>query len=246
MFDLQGLGQDEGDSAFATLLKENKELQSKNADLIERLADQEKKSNNYKAEIQLLRENRKAEIETLRAEKADSDRKFRSLQQQQGNVQVISQERDGLMNELSRLNQELMKMRESLDFMARQKSNADERIKELGENSEHLKIEYDTEKEDNDKLRAKIVHLQRQFDSLLGMNTGVAVESGDTCSEGQSTVNVSQLQERIKQLNDDIAKVNEHSKSQSRQILKLRQQTEVTEVHVHTFTHCTCTCMYIM
>lgn len=71
MFDLQGLGQDEGDSAFATLLKENKELQSKNADLIERLADQEKKSNNYKAEMQLLRQNRKAEIETLRAEKAD-------------------------------------------------------------------------------------------------------------------------------------------------------------------------------
>ena len=233
LLDLQGLEQEEGDSVFATVLKENKELQFKNADLIERLADQEKI---YKVEIQRLRQSRKVEIEAHRTEKADSDRKLYSLQKQQANVQVVYKERDALMNEVSRLNQELMKMRENLDVMTRQKSDADERVKELDKQSEHFKIEYRTEKEDNNKLRAKLVHLQQQFDSLLCINTDVAEEPGK--SEGQSAVNVDQLQERIKQLNDDIAKVNEHSRSQSHQILRLRQEIEVTEVQ--------CTCMSVI
>ena len=229
LFDLQELEQEEGDSVLATVLKENTELHSKNTQLIERLADREKKLNSCKGELQRLKQSRKVETEGHRTEKTDSDRKVSSLQKQQGSLQVVSKERDQLMDEVSRLNQELKKMRESLEFMAHQKSDADERIKELDEQSEHFKIEYHTEKEENDKLRDKIVHLKQQFDSLLGINTDAAEETGK--SEDQPTaVNVPQLQERIKQLNNDIAKVNEHSKSQSRQILRLRQQAEMTEV----------------
>ena len=226
---MQELEQEEGDSVLATVLKENTELKSKNTQLIERLADREKKLNSCKGELQRLKQSRKVETEGHRTEKTDSDRKISSLQKLQDNLWVVSKERDGLMNEVSRLNQELKKMRESLDFITRQNSNAEKRIKELDEQSEHFKTDYLTEKEDNDKLRAKIAHLQQQFDSLLGINTDAAKETGR--SEDQTTaVNISQLQERIKQLNDDIAKVNEHSRSQSRQILRLRQQSEVTEV----------------
>ena len=246
LFDLQVVEQEDSDNVLSTVLEENSELQRKNTRLIKRLADQERKLNSYKEEIQQLKQSKKVKTEPVRTEKPEHDRKLHSFQeQQQGNLQVISKQRDELMSENIRLNQELKKMRESLDFVTRQNSDTEKRIKELDAKSEHFEIEYRTEKEDNDKLRAKIGHLQQQFDSLLGINPGVAIESGN--SEDQRAINVGQLQERIKQLNEDIAKVNEHSKSQSRQIMRLRQQADMTKV-CHDLTHnvheptCTYTC----
>ena len=229
------MGQEEDDTILATVLKENTELQSKNTSLIKRLADQEKQCKSqlsrYKEEIRQLKQSKKPKTEPIRTEISDCEQKLLSLQQHQGNLQLISKERDGLIDEVSWLNQELMKLRESLDYVTHQNSGSEKRITELHEQAKHFETEYINEREDNESLRNEVKKLQRQFDSLLGINAGVAAESGSR--KGQSTVCIGSLQERIKQLNEDIDKVKEHSKSQSHQIMRLRQQAEVVKVHVH-------------
>ena len=103
-----------------------------------------------------------------------------------------------------------------------QDSSSQIEIKALREQSKHFEIEYLTEKEDNENLRPEVQWLHHQVDSLLGANVGVTAESTDQCN--------SDLQILIKPLNEDVAKLREHSKSQSRQIMRIRQQAEVTMV----------------
>ena len=100
--------------------------------------------------------------------------------------------------------------------MTRRCSDFETRIKELNEQAKPYEIEYQTEREENDRLKAEVKQLQQRFEALP-----VKDEEAET---------VEFLQRRIRQLNEDLATMREHSKKQSHQVLRLRQQAELTQV----------------
>ena len=167
---------------------------------------------------------------------ADHDRKVRYLQGQHDCLQCVTKQRDDLVVEVSRLHQGIKTLQESLDHVTNQSSSSEsEKIQELGEQAKHFDVEYQTEKYDNERLQAENKQLRQQLDTLLVTETKLgALPSED---EDHNKVTIGRLQARIKQLNEDVSKLREHSKDQSHQILKLRQQTEITKVLVNNYTY---------
>ena len=173
-------------------------------------------------EIRQLKQAEKVQPTSVRRQvasmKSDGDHTIH----RRDDYQHSSKQKDELENEISRLSKENRRLQQSLDCLMHRDSTE---MKELRIQAKHFEIEYLTEKEDNENLRSEVQRLRHQVDSLLSANAGATPESADQCN--------SDLQTLIKQLNEDVAKLREHSKSQSRQIMRLRQQTEVTTVNKH-------------
>ena len=130
------------------------------------------------------------------------------------------------MQDVSRLNKENNILRQSLDQVVYQNSVAHKELNEKSEQAMHFQVKYLSEKEDNKRLRAEVKQLQKDY--FVAMEHKLDRQSAD--NEDQSKATITRLQGRIKQLNEDVAKLKKHSKDQSHQILRLRQQAEVTKV----------------
>ena len=97
------------------------------------------------------------------------------------------------------------------------------------EQAKQFEVDYRVEVQENEMLRAENETLKNQLDS------GLVVCLDDEGDEDTGEVDdfkrvVSGFKARVKELNEDVNKLREHSKEQSRQILKYKQQVEVFTV----------------
>lgn len=103
-----------------------------------------------------------------------------------------------------------------LDTFAEDKVFLENEVSRLKIESRKLRESLDHIAKENDRLKAEKKQLQQQFEALPVKDDEVET--------------VGQLHSCIKQLNADLSTMREHSKAQSQQILRLRQQAELTEV----------------
>ena len=105
-----------------------------------------------------------------------------------------------------------------------EKQNAD-----LTEKARYFEIDCYVKVEENQVLKSEIENLKCQLEAL---SSEECIE--DASSDEQTITNYKRvltvLRKQVGDLNDDLEKIRDHSKEQSRQILKLRQQTEMTGV----------------
>jgi DNA repair exonuclease SbcCD ATPase subunit len=112
----------------------------------------------------------------------------------------------------------------------------DQRIKSLEKQNADLtkqvkqfEIDCHIEVEENQVLKSEIENLKRQLEAL---SSEECIE--DDSSDEQMTTNYKKvltvLRKQVGDLSDDLEKIRDHSREQSRQILMLRQQTEMTGV----------------
>ena len=118
---------------------------------------------------------------------------------------------------------ELIKKEES-----RRTKTPEEQKTEVVERMKELEIKWQVEAEENQRLKAEVQELR----DLVEVQTSVG-DMENSCDEGSIDdykKALSAMKRQVKHFDDDATKLKEHSKDQSRQILKYRQQAEVTEV----------------
>ena len=122
-------------------------------------------------------------------------------------------------------------MRERCETQYQQIKALEKQTTDLNEQVKHFQCEHYVEVEDNKALKVETERLRRQ----LAAQTSVSCLE-DTNSEEEAIANykeaLTSLKNQIDDLNDDLTKLRDHAKEQSRQILKLRQQAEMIEVTV--------------
>ena len=211
-----------------TVLKENSELQKRNTRLLKKLCDNEKTIKSYTSQLQ----NNKEEIKRLK-KLSDKPRmapvKVQAQYKVQPSYQRLADEKAALEVEVGRLNQESSKLRESLVQVTHDNSRYEARIKEFREQAEQVEIKYQVEREEKERLNSQVKHLQEQFKSLLARDEKGEVQCSDDKIQSNSVIG--RLQGRIKQLNEDLTSLREHSKTQSRQMIVFRQKAELIKVH---------------
>ena len=120
-------------------------------------------------------------------------------------------------------------MRERCETQYQQIKALEKQTTDLNEQVKHFQSEYYVEVEDNKALKVEIERLRHQ----LAAQTSVS-RLEDTNTEEETIANykeaLTSLKNQIDDLNDDLTKLRDHSKEQSQQILKLRQQAEMIEV----------------
>ena len=221
--------EDDDASVLETVLKENSELQKKYSHLWKKLSDNDKTIKSYTSQLQKNKEEIKR-LKKLTDKPRTAPVKVQAQYKVQPSYQRLADEKAALENEVGRLNLESSKLRESLDQVTRDISGYEARIKDIRKQAEQVEVKYQVEREEKERLNSQVKHLQEQFKSLLARD-----EKGELqCSDDkiQSNAVIGRLQGRIKQLNEDLTSLREHSKTQSRQIIVLRQKAELTEVHV--------------
>ena len=99
------------------------------------------------------------------------------------------------------------------------------------EQAKQFEIDYHVEVQENEVLRAENETLKHQLDS--GLVVCLDGEGDDNAGEIDDFKRVvSSLKARVNELNEDVNKLRDHSKEQSRQILKYKQQVEVSTVSI--------------
>ena len=93
----------------------------------------------------------------------------------------------------------------------------------------HFEIDFHVEVEENKVLKSEIESLKHTLETL---SSEECIE--DTNSDEETIANyrkvLSCLKKQVDALNNDVVKLSDHSKVQSRLILKLKQQSEMTKV----------------
>ena len=220
---------DDDASVLETVLKENSELQKKNTRLLKKLCDYEKTIKSYASQLQKNKEEIKR-LKKISDKPRTAPVKGQVEYKVQPSHQRLADEKVALENEVGRLNQENSTLRESLDQVTRDNSGYEARIKEIRKQAEQVEVKYQVEREEKERLNSEVKHLQEQFKSLLARDEKGEVQCSD--DKIQSNIVIGRLQGQIKQLNEDLTSLREHSKTQSRQIIVLRLKAELTEVLV--------------
>jgi chromosome segregation ATPase len=163
----------------------------------------------------------------------NKDQEIRSLKRQ---IDTLRWEDDQRIFEISSNTEEIRQLKESIEQLRNQKSAAETEVANISEKARHFDIQYCTEKEHSQRLRDQIRQLQQQLEVAPQPEPDDKAPSG----EENSAKIIARLQYRIKTLNDNVSKLQEHSVEQSRAVLHLKQQAEMSQVQ-----HCTCTCVYV-
>lgn len=136
-----------------------------------------------------------------------------------------------LLIQMTEKEDEIRALREQCNKRVQQLKQLEDEKQDQCEQAKQFEIDYRVEVEENELLRAENDTLKNQLDSGLvvcladeGVDNTAAAEIDDPKRV------ISGLKARVKDLNEDINKLRDHSKQQSRQILKYKQQVEVTEV----------------
>ena len=162
----------------------------------------------------------------------NKDQEIRSLKRQ---IDTIRWEGDQRVFEISRKDEEIRQLKESIEQLRNQKLNAETEIANASEQAKHFEIQYCTEKEYNQRLQDEIKQLQQQLEVAP-----LSEVDDKACGGEESSAKViARLQCRIKLLNDNVSKLQEHSVEQSRAVLNLKQQAEISQVDYvcHMYAH---------
>ena len=98
----------------------------------------------------------------------------------------------------------------------------------LVERAKVLEIKWLVEAEENQRLKAEVKELRDFLD--VQSSVGDLESSNEEGRIDDYKKALSAMKRQVKHFDDDATKLREHSKDQSRQILKYRQQAEMTEV----------------
>ena len=218
---------DDDASVVETVLKDNSELQKKNTRLLKKLCENEKTIKTYASQLQKNKEEIKR-LKKISDKPRTAPVKVQAQYKVQPSHQRLADEKVALEDEVTRLKQENSALRGSLDQVTHGNSGYEEKIEEIRVQAEQVEVKYQVEREEKERLNSEVNHLQEQFKSLLARDEKGEVQSSDDTI--QSNVIIGRLQRRIKQLNEDLTSLREHSKTQSRQMIVFRQKAELTEV----------------
>ena len=144
-------------------------------------------------------------------------------------VQLTSSASEKLLDLLTEKEDEIRALKEEHSRRLQQMRQLEDEKQSQNEQAKLVEIEYHVEMEQNEKLRAENDTLKDQLDSGLVASLDEEDEDIDVLKR-----KVSGLKARVKDQNDDINKLRDHSKEQSRQVLKYKQQVEVSEVSGYT------------
>ena len=135
--------------------------------------------------------------------------------------------------ELSEKDEEIRILKERCDARYQRIKTLEQEKADLSEQAKQFEINYRVEDEENKSLKAKLAEMNVHLDHLSSITD---YEENDLDDERTRDFRkaISILKNQVKVLNDDLAKLRDHSKDQSKQILTLRQQVEVTTVSVFT------------
>ena len=129
----------------------------------------------------------------------------------------------------SQKDEDIRVLRERCETQYQQIKTLEKQTTDLSEQVKHFESEYCVEVEENKVLKLENERLRNQLDALTSVS---CLE--DANSEEETIKNykkaLTSLKNQIDALNDDLMKLRDHSKEQSRQIQTLRQQTEAIEV----------------
>ena len=140
--------------------------------------------------------------------------------------------------ELSEKDEEIRILKERCDARYQRIKTLEQEKADLSEQAKQFEIDYRVEDEEKKSVKAKLAEMNVHLDHLSSITD---YEENDLDDERTRDFKkaLSMLKNQVKVLNDNLAKLRDHSKDQSKQILTLRQQAEVTTVSVFTtFTEC--------
>ena len=152
-----------------------------------------------------------------------------NLSKDQQSQQSEQQVTESLVFELTEKEEEIRILREKCDNRYKRIKTLEKQNANLDEQAKGFEVDYHVEVEENQVLKTEIEKLRHQLEALSSVDY-----TEDTNSDEETITNYKKaytaLKKQVHDLSNDIAKLRDHSKEQSRQILKLRQQTEMTEV----------------
>ena len=139
--------------------------------------------------------------------------------------------REQLLAQLAEKDDQIRNLKAQSEKRYQQIQSLEEQQQGDREQAKQFERDYRVEAEENHMLRTENQELRDQLDSGFGVcsDDESAVEHGILGDDKVKKV-VTGLKARVKGLNDDVMRLREHSKEQSRQILKYKQQEEVSHV----------------
>ena len=233
---------------FSIILRDKTELQAKNTKLLKKIAELERKVKERESqvekkerELQNLIEKRRQRDKPHPLQRQSSyekvvtssqgsiktkakDQEIHSLRQLD-NLESVKLEDEKHILEISRKDEEIRQLKENIERLRNQKSTAETGMETITKQVEYFEIQYCTEKKHTQRLQDEIKQLQQQLD-LVPLSEPGKSSGGE---EGSAKI-IAHLRNRIKQLTDDTSKLKEHSLEQSRAVLSLRQQAEMSKV----------------
>ena len=234
------------------------ELQTKNTQLLKKIAELERKVK--EGESQIAKKERELQhlqrlgqrdkphafqrqnsyekaITSSQVSESNKDQEIRSLKRQVDTLKWKDQQH---VFEVSKYDEEVRQLKESVERLQSQKLAAETDIANASKQAKYFEIQYCTEREHSQRLHDEIKQLQQQLD------IAPLSELDDKSSSGEenSAKVIARLQNRIKLLNDNVSKLQEHSVEQSRAVLSLRQQAEVSQVYYDIVLLCVVCCLY--
>ena len=135
--------------------------------------------------------------------------------------------------EFSEKDEEIMILKERCDARYQRIKTLEQEKADLSEQAKQFEIDYRVEDEENISLKAKLAEMNVHLDHLSSITDSEENDVDDERTRDFKKA-LSILKNQVKVLNDDLAKLRDHSKDQSKQILTLRQQVEMTTVSVLT------------
>ena len=199
------------------------ELQQQNADHVERISKLEIKIKKLKKENKSLTEQLKCRYPDATTD-PDSTEKHSELDKYHE-----QKARERYIFELAEKESEIKTLKERCESRYLRIKSLEQERADLSEQAKQFEINYRVEMEENQSLKNEIKELQCLLDNLSSVS-----DVDESMSEEESTVDYKKtlflLKSHVKHLNEDLDKLKDHSKVQSRQILTYRQQVEMIEV----------------
>ena len=155
----------------------------------------------------------------VRSTHSDLSKDLHLLQgEQQVSEKLVPEEEEGTKD-----------LREKCEARAQRIKSLEKQNTDLAEQVKNFEIDCHVEVEENEVLKSEIESLKHKLETLSSEECIEGTNSDEETIASYRKV-LTCLKKQVDDLNDDMVKLRDHSKKQSRQILKLKQQSEMTEV----------------
>ena len=152
------------------------------------------------------------------------------IRQLQSEVERLQDDVDIHLYEITEHVKEIAMLKDRCEARGQKIESLEAQNQNLIEKANKLEIDFRTKAEENESLRQQLEGLKHEESTLCDGDSDAADGNGEEQSNPHSVLVTLRLQ--IKQLNDDVTRMKEHSREQSRQILEYRQQADMTKVSI--------------